>query len=217
MSDTPQKQADWYFDFISPFAYFQFARFHQLPTPLTIDCKPVLFAGLLGHWEHKGPAEIPEKRRHTYRYCKWFADRNGIAFTMPPAHPFNPLPALRLAVALDGSREAIATIFDVIFGEGRDVASEDGWAMATERLGLDRAEAADRIADPSVKTTLRTNTEEALSKGVFGVPTFEVDGELFWGVDATEMLLDYLADPNLFTTGDMVRISDLPIGQARKL
>lgn len=217
MIDTPQKQADWYFDFISPFAYFQFARFHQLPAALAITCKPVLFAGLLGHWKHKGPAEIPEKRRHTYRYSKWFADRNGIAFTMPPAHPFNPLPALRLSIALDGSREAIATIFDVIFGEGCDVASEEGWAMATERLGLDRAEAADRIADPLVKAALRVNTEEALSKGVFGVPTFEVDGELFWGVDATEMLLDYLADPSLFTTGDMVRISDLPIGQARKI
>ncbi len=216
MSDGPPKQANWYFDFISPFAYFQFARFHHLPASLAITCKPVLFAGLLGHWGHKGPAEIPEKRRHTYRYCKWFADKNGIAFTMPPAHPFNPLPALRLAVALDGSREAIATIFDVIFGEGRDVASEDGWAAATERLGLDQAEAADRIADPAIKATLRTNTEEAVAKGVFGVPTFEVDGELFWGVDATEMLLDYLVDPTLFTTGDMARISNLPIGQARK-
>jgi len=64
---------------------------------------------------------------------------------------------------------------------------------------------------------LRSNTEEAVSKGVFGVPTFAVDGELFWGVDSTDMLLDYLADPSLFTTGDMARISDLPIGQARKL
>lgn len=217
MSDESPTQADWYFDFISPFAYFQFARFHHLPPSLAVTCKPVLFAGLLGHWEHKGPAEIPEKRRHTYRYCKWFADRNGIAFTMPPVHPFNPLPALRLAVAQDGSREAIATIFDVIFGEGRDVASEEGWTMATERLGIDEAEALDRIADPTVKATLRANTEEALSKGVFGVPTFVVDGELFWGVDATEMLLDYVADPALFTTGDMARISNLPIGQARKL
>ncbi len=217
MSSTSLQSADWYFDFISPFAYFQFARFHQLPTSLTIACKPVLFAGLLGHWEHKGPAEIPEKRRHTYRYCKWFADRNGIAFTMPPAHPFNPLPALRLAVAFDGSREAVATIFDVIFGEGRDVAADDGWAMATERLGLAPAEAADRIADPEVKATLRRNMEEAISKGVFGVPTFAFDGELFWGADSTEMLIDYLADPTLFTTGDMARISNLPIGQARKL
>lgn len=211
------READWYFDFISPYAYLQFRRFGSLPPNLRITCKPVLFAALLGRWGHKGPAEIPAKRLHTYRFCKWYADRAGIPFTMPSAHPFNPLPALRLAVAENGSREAVAAIFDVIWGEGFDVSKEDGWARACARIGRDPDAASRRIAAPEIKAALHANGEEALARGVFGVPTFAVDGELFWGDDSTDMFLDYLDNPERFRTGEMARIAAVPIGQARKL
>ena len=69
------RHADWYFDFISPFAYLQNAVFYHLPDDLEVTRKPVLFAGLLGHWEHKGPAEIPRKRVFTLRHTKWLALR----------------------------------------------------------------------------------------------------------------------------------------------
>ena len=55
------RHADWYFDYVSPFAYLQLEGFDRLPDDLVIRAKPVLFAGLLGYWEHKGPAEIPAK------------------------------------------------------------------------------------------------------------------------------------------------------------
>jgi 2-hydroxychromene-2-carboxylate isomerase len=215
--ESGNRDADWYFDFISPYAYLQFRRFGSLPSSLRITCKPVLFAALLGRWGHKGPAEIPAKRLHTYRFCKWYADRAGIPFTMPPAHPFNPLPALRLAVAEGGSREAVAAIFDVIWGEGFDVSKEDGWRRACARIGLEPAEASRRIAAPEIKAALRANGEEALARGVFGVPTFAIEGELFWGDDSTGMFLDYLENPECFRTGEMARIAAVPIGQARKL
>ena len=76
--------ANWYFDFVSPFAYLQLAQFDRLPGSLEIDYVPVLFAGLLEYWENKGPAEIPEKRRHTYRFCQWYGERHGIPFRFPP-------------------------------------------------------------------------------------------------------------------------------------
>lgn len=215
--DSAISEADWYFDFISPFAYLQFRRFDELPATLRVACRPVLFAALLGRWGHLGPAEIPAKRLHIYRFCKWHAERSGIPFTMPPAHPFNPLPALRLAIAAGGSREAVGAIFDVIWGEGFDVSRDDGWRRACARLGLEPADAARRTAAPEVKAALRANSDEALARGVFGVPTFVVDGELFWGEDATDMFLDFLDDPGRFRTGDMARIAAVPIGQARKL
>jgi 2-hydroxychromene-2-carboxylate isomerase len=105
------RQADWYFDFVSPFAYLQFAGFERLPGDLAISLKPVLFAGLLGHWEHKGPAEIPAKRRQTYRYCHWLAGKRGMPYKMPPRHPFNPLAVLRLAIALGADAETSARSF----------------------------------------------------------------------------------------------------------
>ena len=112
------RAADWYFDFLSPFSYLQLVQFDRLPPDLEITYRPVLFAGLLGHWEHKGPAEIPAKRVHTYRWCHWYAARHGIPFRMPPAHPFNPLRPLRLAVAHDAEPAIIRAVFDTIWAEG---------------------------------------------------------------------------------------------------
>ena len=209
------RAADWYFDFLSPFSYLQLVQFDRLPPDLTITYRPVLFAGLLGHWKHKGPAEIPAKRVHTYRWCHWYAARHGIPFRMPPAHPFNPLRPLRLAVAQGAEPALIRAVFDAIWAEGRDVSRDDEWQGLTERLAI--ADADEAIARPEVKEALKKSTEEAARRGVFGVPTFAIGGELFWGLDATDLVLDYLNDPGLLETGEYARIADLPIAQARKL
>ena len=209
------RAADWYFDFLSPFSYLQLVQFDRLPPDLEITYRPVLFAGLLGHWEHKGPAEIPAKRVHTYRWCHWYAARHGIPFRMPPAHPFNPLRPLRLAVAQGAEPALIRAIFDAIWAEGRDLSRDDEWQGLTERLAI--ADADEAIARPEVKEALRRGTEEAAKRGVFGVPTFAIGGELFWGLDATDLVLDFLNDPGLLETGEYARIADLPIAQARKL
>lgn len=208
------QKVDWYFDFISPFAYLQSQRFAELPVSVAINFRPVLFAGLLSHWEHKGPVEIPGKRRFTYRQVQWYAERHGIAFKFPPAHPFNPLKTLRLAIALGRGREKVMQIFEFIWREGRAPDDPDEWHALAGRLGTSNPDAL--IDTDVVKSELRRNTEEAAARGVFGVPTFVVGNELFWGVDATDMLLDYLANPAAFQSEEMVRVSDLPIGVMRK-
>ena len=207
--------ADWYFDFLSPFSYLQLAQFDRLPPDLEVTCRPVLFAGLLGHWKHKGPAEIPAKRVHTYRWCHWYAARHGIPFRMPPAHPFNPLRPLRLAVAQGAEPGLVRAIFDAIWAEGRDPSDDEEWRALTARLGIEDADAL--IAQPGVKEALRRGTEEAAERGVFGIPTFAIGEEIIWGLDSTDLVLDYLNDPALFATGEYARISDLPVAQARKL
>ena len=207
--------ADWYFDFLSPFSYLQLAQFDRLPPDLEVTHRPVLFAGLLAHWEHKGPAEIPAKRVQTYRWCHWYAARHGIPFRMPPAHPFNPLRPLRLAVAQDAEPQLIHAVFDAIWAEGRDPSDDEEWRALTGRLGI--ADADEMIAAPQVKEALRRGTEEAAERGVFGIPTFVIGDEIFWGLDTTDLVLDYLSDPALFASGEYARISDLPIAQARRL
>lgn len=207
-------QATWYFDFISPFAYLQWRDMSRLPKSLIVTPRPVLFAGLLNHWGHKGPAEIPSKRLHTYRYCKWVARTRDIPFTMPPAHPFNPLQALRVSVALDTTDAAIDTIFDFIYAEGGNVTNDAGWRDLGSRLGIAPDDA--RINAPETKQRLKDNTDEAIAAGVFGVPTFTADRELFWGQDAMDMFIDWLDDPVRFATGEFARIQELPIGAQRK-
>ena len=206
---------DWYFDFISGYAYLQHESFARFPGDVEIRYHPVLFAGLLAHHGHKGPAEIAEKRRFTYRQWVWQAARLGIPFKMPPAHPFNPLRALRLALALECDPGVVATIFRFIWRDGEDIEDEASWRRLTAELGVGDAEA--RIGDPAVKAELRAATEQAAARGLFGVPTLVVGKELFWGADATEMVLDFLAEPGMFEGGEMARASELPVGTARKV
>ena len=208
-------KATWYFDFISPFAYLQLARFSELPKSLEVTLKPVLFGSLLKHWGQLGPAEIPSKRRFVYRFFQWNADRLGIPFVMPPSHPYNPLPSLRLCVAAGSQIHHVKTVFDLIYGQGIQPDSLEGIQATAKALGISDPVAT--INDRDVKTKLRENTELAIVEGVFGVPSFVVNREVFWGGDATDMLLNYLDNPNLFKTSEMTRISTMPMGVKRKI
>lgn len=203
---------DWFFDYVSPYAYLQFAAHPDLMQRPDVRLVPVVFAGLLKHWQHKGPAELPTKRPHTYRHTTWLGAKLGVPFRYPPGHPFNSLHALRLTVAAGATYEAVRAVNQYIWGEGRDVAS--GWAELGERLGIEDPDAA--AGAPEVKATLLANGERALAAGIFGVPTFAAGGHLFWGLDATDMFRDWLADPALFDAEEMRRVSDLPVAAARR-
>jgi 2-hydroxychromene-2-carboxylate isomerase len=207
--------AKWFFDVVSPFAYLHLTEFGQLHPSLEIELVPVLFAGLLRHWGNKGPAELPSKRVHAYRYCIWAAATRGIPFRMPPRHPFNPLPTQRLLAALGGSRPQVEKAFDFIYGRGRD--PELDWAGLCGALGMGVTDADARIADPAVKQQLLANTEEAADAGVFGVPTFVVRGQCFWGGDTIGWLNAFVDDPGMFGRGEMSRAAQIEFGAQRRV
>ena len=207
--------ADWYFDFISPFAYLQSELLARDAPKLNLRPRPVLFAGLLAANAHKGPAEIPAKRAFTYRFVVWQARNAGIALRFPHEHPFNPLPLLRLALACDNDLESVRRIFRFVWRDGRLPDLPIEWAELAAELGIPDAEA--RIADPEIKAALRRNTDEAVERGVFGVPTLANDGELFWGADATRMALDYIAAGCRYADPEYARVSALPSGATRSI
>jgi 2-hydroxychromene-2-carboxylate isomerase len=190
------READWYFDYLSPYPYLQMWRFPELPADLVIRPRPVVFAALLNHWGHKGPAEIPAKNRQTYYYTLWLAQQRGLDFVGPPRHPFNPLPLLRLTIAAGSTLDAVRIIYAHVWGEGGDAEAPESIDRLGAKLGITDVHAA--IGDPSVKDHLRANTDEAISRGVFGVPTFAFAGELFWGDDATPLFTAFLQDPDMF-------------------
>ena len=204
--------ATWYFDIISPYAYLHFKLHDRIAWPGSatpqIEYVPVLFAGLLRANGTKGPAEIVEKRRHTYRMCVWFAQQHGIPFRLPPAHPFNPLHALRLLTGAGATRTNVEAVFDCIWKDGNDVNQPEVFATLAQRLGL--SDAPSLIADVAVKQQLAANTERALARGVYGVPTFDTGGELFWGADTLPMMNAWLSNPQLFAAGEMARVEQLP-------
>lgn len=205
---------DWYFDVISPFAYLAAERLPEVAQVAQVRCVPVLFAALLERWGTKGPAEVEPKRRFTYRYACWSASRRGLAFKAPPAHPFNPIRLLRLAVATGASVDVVQELFRFVWRDGRSSDDAQAWHDLLSRLGAVDADA--QIATPEVKSALKANGEQATSRGVFGVPTFVTgDGELFWGEDATDMLLDYLAHAPVFGSVEMRRADDMPMAAQR--
>ena len=206
--------ASWYFDFVSPYAYLQSRLLHKFAGKAEIAMKPVLFAGLLGHWKNIGPAEFPPKRLWTYRFCTWFARDHRIPFKFPPRHPFNPLKPLRLAIASGAAPAAVHAIFDFIWAEGRDPTDAAEWKALGARLGVSDPDAA--AEQREAKDALRANTEAAIAAGVFGVPSVVVGGEVFWGVDATDFVLQYLEHPALLADPEFQRVSNLPAGAERK-
>lgn len=175
---------------------------------------PVLFAGILNHYGHVGPAEIAPKRRFTYRFTLWRAAKMGIPMRYPPAHPFNPLGALRLIIAAGNTRHAVERVFDAVFAEGRDVSAPDVVASLATELGIADPQAA--LATPEVKQRLHDNTRWAIERGVFGVPTLIIDNESFWGHDAFDMAVDYLRDPRMFASPAMQAIDSLPASASRR-
>jgi 2-hydroxychromene-2-carboxylate isomerase len=203
----------WVYDVISPFAYLMLPRLAELPATVELTTLPVLFAGLLEHFGQRGPAEILSKRRFTYRFALWRARRLGLPMRFPPTHPFNPLGALRLAIAAGSTPEAARVLLDAVFRDGRDVSAPEVLADLAARLGVANWQA--RLADAEVKAQLRRNTEWCAARGIFGVPTLVIGAEFFWGHDALDMALDYLKDPAAFEDAGMRAADSLPVGAAR--
>ncbi len=210
----PPLPARWFFDIVSPYAYLHLKRFDELNPALDIMPVPVLFAGLLKHFDNKGPAELAPKRLHTYRSCVFAAQQHGIPFRLPPQHPFNPLHAQRLLIALGASRPTVEAAFNFVWAEGRDLATE--WPQFCARLGVGVEQAATMTADPAVKRQLADNTSDAAEAGVFGVPTLSFRGQNFWGSDAIAWANSFVDNPGMFDAGEMKRAAEIGIGAARK-
>lgn len=211
------KHISFYFDFVSPYAYLAFEKLPEALQGLSysVTYTPVLLAALLKHHGQLGPAEIAPKRDWTYRQVQWLADTQGVALEMPASHPFNPLALLRLAVACGAegrpNRYVTGTLFRHVWNGGAEAGYvarlETLAARLTPHLGLDSAE---------TKSLLRAHTDEALALGVFGVPTFVVDGRLFWGLDALPMLRAYLAGEPWFAGAAWDGVADIGPGPSRR-
>ena len=188
------KRITFWLDVVSPYAYLAFERLPQVLEGLSheVEYKPILFAGLLKQWGQKGPAEIEPKRAWTFRQVHWLAQRMGIPIATPAEHPFNPLALQRLLLAAGPNRRSCEAVFRHVW-RGEGASANDPARLAALREAL--APALDPESD-EVMAALRANTEAALARGVFGVPTLELEGRLFWGLDALPMVAGALAgDP----------------------
>jgi len=183
----------FYFDPISPFVWLatkQVARIESTGVHVTIE--PVLFAGLLKAHGSKGPAEIPAKREAMFRDVMRLADAQGLTFRGPPGHPFNPLLALRMCSAIPSpsARKRFAfALAQACWEKGLDISDAGVLRQVAKECDLNGEALQGAAASPEIKAALIAATDEAVSRGVFGVPTFAYQNELFWGADRIDALL----------------------------
>jgi 2-hydroxychromene-2-carboxylate isomerase len=186
---VPASSIGFLFDVISPYAYLAWCRIHELAARhgRSVDPQPVLFAAMLDAWGQRGPAEIAPKRLYTFKHVVRLAADYGVSIAPPPSHPFNPLLALRVATAARAAPQARAVLdalFAAVWGGGPGTDNPERLVAWLDARGLDGAAWVSAAGTPAIKQQLRETTDAAIARGAFGVPTFDVDGELFWGQDA---------------------------------
>jgi len=199
-----------YFDFLSPFSYFLSLQILKIKNDLKnieIEWKPVVLAKLLNHWEIKAPAEVPPKREYLFRQSLRFAVKNNFTFKPPSTHPFNPLYALRLACidTHQGNQEqqekTIEVLWKKIWGEGKNPDNPEELSQWLNAFGLHGELLVELSFDKKVKDQIKQNTQEAIEKKVFGVPSCVVfngvDRDVFWGNDALEDILLFLENKDV--------------------
>lgn len=210
----------FYFDFISPYSYLAWTQIHALAERhgRAVEPAPILFAALLNAYGHKGPAEIPPKRAYIFKDVLRSAARLGQPLVPPPAHPFNPLLALRVASApmpAPTRRALVDALYRATWGGGGGVEGASQIAAALASVGLDPEATLRAATSDDGKARVRARTEEALARGVFGVPTTWVDGEIFWGLDSFGHLERYLEGKDPIDPATLARWSDLPSSASR--
>jgi 2-hydroxychromene-2-carboxylate isomerase len=178
----------FYFDYISTNAYLAWL---QMPTiarrhGFLLEPVPVLFAGLLEAHGTTGPAETPAKSIWMFKNNLRKAALSGVPLNPPAFHPFNPLLSLRVTSLVRDADECdalITRLFEAVWVRGEHVAEPAVVEQAAREVGLDGGALVAAAAEAEGKARLRSQTDDAIARGVFGVPSMEANGELFWGYD----------------------------------
>ncbi len=183
----------FYLDFISPYTWLalmqskDFAEEHGIRW----DLRPIVYAALLDAHGLVGPAETKAKRRYTFHDITRLAQAHGLKFAGPPSHPFRSLEALRTLFLFREDPQALELairLSNACWGEGRDLTDLGVLRSVTDEVGLDATDLEERVSTPETKHGLRALTEDAIARGVFGVPTFLHGEEMFWGHDRLDQL-----------------------------
>ncbi|MFQ6006242.1 MAG: 2-hydroxychromene-2-carboxylate isomerase [Woeseia sp.] len=191
---------DFYFDFSSSYSYVGQQRLRELAKQhgREIRWKPVALGAIfkaLGSAPHS-----PESAKGAYVWhdVERSAADAGLAYHWPTPFPFNSLMAARIFYYIAEKDEARAVewakaVFDASFGQGRDCSDPSELAAIANDLDLDQDDLLSAADQERVKNKLKEVTAEAMQKGMFGAPSFVLDGDMYWGADRIDQMRRYLA------------------------
>jgi 2-hydroxychromene-2-carboxylate isomerase len=192
------KTVEFYFDFGSPTAYLAFYRLRQLADQYraTIEYRPVLLGGLFKAANNSSPVAVPAKGRYMMAHdLPRFSQRYGVELNMNPFFPINTLVLMRGSIAARqlGCFDHYAdTVFRAIWRDGKNMGDSEVVEQVLTEAGLPTAELLPLTQDAAVKGALAEATEAAVGRGLFGVPTMFVDGDMFFGQDRLDFIEERL-------------------------
>ncbi len=195
------KTVYFYFDFGSPAAYLAYTQLPKLAadTGANVVMQPMLLGGVFQATGNRPPISVPLKGAYLFHDLDRFAKRYGVTLNMNPHFPINTITLMRVDVGLamrDDNRLADYrdAVFRAIWVDEQNMNDPATVASVLAKAGLDPVEMIAIAADQLVKDQLKTLTQSAVERGIFGAPTFFVGDQMFWGQDRLDFVREALAD-----------------------
>lgn len=193
------RSIDFYFDYGSPTSYL---AYKQLPgvshrTGATVNYRPILLGGVFQQTSNQSPMDLPAKRDWMVEDMKFFADRYNVPFEFNPFFPINTLVLMRGAIFaqregfLDRYSDAI---FDAMWGRPQNMADPAVIGSVLQSADLDVKRIVTATQDAQIKDKLKTDTQDAIERGVFGAPTIFIGSRMFFGQDRVCYVEELLAN-----------------------
>ena len=193
------RTVEFYFDVGSATAYLAWTQLPGLAaqTGAHVEYKPMLLGGVFQATANRSPMEIPAKAAFMLEDMLRFARRYQVPFAPNPHFPINTLTLMRIATGVqmrDPSRLSalVDTVFRAIWVDSRDMNDPAVVSEVLQAAGFAPAAMVALAADPEVKDRLKAVTQEAVTRGVFGAPTFFVGGQMYWGQDRLDFVREAL-------------------------
>ena len=190
------KNVTFCFDFGSPYSYLAYNNLNSIrDAGGEVVILPVLLGGIFKATGNQPPAAVQKKGEYMFKDINRWSKKLGIPFKMNPYFPILTVPHMRGAVL--AQRENILekymqVMFEAIWVKAMNLNDQEILTNIAEKSGIDPNQFAEEISSDEIKNKLKENTEFAISKGSFGVPTYYLDDEMFWGIDSVKFLLDDL-------------------------
>lgn len=197
MREEDLKRLEFFFDFGSPTTYLAHTQMPVLAqrTGAEIVYRPMLLGGVFKATGNQSPALLPAKAKWMGHDLQAFAKRYGVPFRHNPNFPINTMMLMRGAVAMQNENRLAPyadAIFHAMWAEPQNMNDPQIVGRVLAKAGFEPKAMLAAIEDQSVKDGLRANTEEAVSRGVFGAPTFFVGNRMFFGQDRLDFVEEEL-------------------------
>ena len=193
------KTLEFFFDVGSPTTYLAYTQLPKLALECgaTLRYRPMLLGGVFKATGNASPVSVPAKGRWMHADMARWAKRYGVPLVMNPHFPINTLTLMRGAVGLQLRESAdfaryLDTVFKAMWATPRNLGDVAELAAVLTDAGFDAEAFAAMVADPAVKAALVANTEEAVTRGVFGAPTVFVGDAMFFGQDRLDFVREAL-------------------------